>query len=388
MLIDRRLIKHFDWGLLTSMFLVPLFGLIVLYSAGYDPEVKRKFLTWLPISLNVTVVIKQIVFLGMGFAALLLSASLPPNALSRLSYVMYVICVLLLIVIAIPNVGTKVNGSVRWLTIAGFNLQPAEPMKFALILTLSRYLSKKPPEKSGYTLTQLIIPFLLIAIPTGLVIRQPDLGSGMVVAGIGALMVLFMGVKPKPILILFVVMIATIYPFWETLWNKLHDYQQKRIITLINPESDPLGSGYHIIQSKIAVGSGGFLGKGFMKGTQSQLEFLPEHTTDFIFSVLAEEWGFMGAVLVIMLYMLLLYRMLKVVGKGKDLFQTLLVFGVCTQIFLHTVINIGMVVGLFPVVGIPLPLFSYGGSSVISTMFAIGIVMGVSMRRFVFSARG
>jgi rod shape determining protein RodA len=384
MLIDRRLVAHFDWGLLIATLLIPCLGVIVLYSAGFDPDSRTRLFSWLPEYLNSTVVIKQVVFLGAGLIVMLVAMSLPPSFLARLSVAMYIFCVMLLVAVLLA--GVVVNGSRRWLSFGGFNLQPAEPMKFALILFLARYLSRKPPDRSGYGLVQLIAPVLIMLLPMALIMKQPDLGTAMVVGGIGTIMILFMGVRPKPILILLVSLAVLIVPFWKVAWNKLHDYQQKRIITLINPETDPLGSGYHIIQSKIAVGSGGLLGKGYMKGTQSQLEFLPEHTTDFIFSVLSEEWGFIGSALVIVAYMILIYRLLRVVARGKDLFQSLVVVGVCAQIFLHSTINIGMVVGLFPVVGIPLPLFSYGGSSVISTMFGIGIVMGVSIRRFVFSS--
>ena len=378
MLIDRRLIAHFDWSLLWSALLIPCMGLVVLSSAGYDPDLKKLMISWLPEYLNIPVMIKQVAFLGVGLLVMIFAASLSTNWLNRSAYLMYFLCILLLI--AVLLFGTVVNGSRRWLSFPGLNLQPAEPMKFALILVLARYLSRTPPAPGGYTLKQLFIPAMIVGVPMLLIMKQPDLGTAMVLSAIATVMVLFMGVKPKPVLLLLAVLACAVYPAWHS----LHDYQQKRILTLIDPEADPLGSGYHIIQSKIAVGSGGMFGKGYRQGTQTQLEFLPEHTTDFIFSVLAEEWGFLGAILVICAYFMLVYKMLKVVIKSKDLFSMLLVMGVTSQILVHTIINIGMVLGLFPVVGIPLPLFSYGGSSVLSTMFALGIVLGVSMRRFAF----
>ncbi len=378
MLIDRRLIAHFDWSLLWSALLIPCLGLTVLASAGFDPDAKKMMINWLPEYMHVPAMIKQLIFLAFGLVVMLLGISLPANWLNRYSYLLYFLCILSLI--AVLLFGTVVNGSRRWLAMPGFNLQPAESIKFALILALSRYMSAKPPQSGGYSLKQLFMPSLIIGLPMLLIMKQPDLGSAMVLGAVGGAMVLFMGVRPKPVILLVLVLIASAYPAW----NALHDYQQKRILTLINPESDPLGSGYHIIQSKIAVGSGGMFGKGFRQGTQTQLEFLPEHTTDFIFSVLAEEWGFIGAIVVICAYFILIYKMLRVVVKSKDLFSMLLVLGVTSQILFHTIINIGMVVGLFPVVGIPLPLFSYGGSSVLSTMFSLGIVLGVSMRRFAF----
>jgi rod shape determining protein RodA len=379
MLIDRRLFAHFDWSLLWSALLIPCLGLVVLSSAGFDPDAKISASSWIPQYLNIPVMIKQLVFLACGLGVMIFAISLSTPWLARNAYLIYFLCCAALIGVLL--FGTVVNGSRRWLSLPGFNLQPAEPMKFALILVLSRFLSRKPPAPGGYSLKQLFIPAMIIGIPMALIMKQPDLGSAMVLGAIGSTMIIFMGVRPKPVILLLLVVACAVYPAWQS----LHDYQQKRILTLINPEADPLGSGYHIIQSKIAVGSGGMFGKGYRQGTQTQLEFLPEHTTDFIFSVLAEEWGFMGSVVIICAYFALIYKMLRVVSRSKDLFGMLLCLGVTSQVLFHTIINIGMVLGLFPVVGIPLPLFSYGGSSVLSTMFALGIVLGVSMRRFAFA---
>ena len=252
-----------------------------------------------------------------------------------------------------------------------------------VILILARYLSKRPPPPGGYGFRQLIVPLLIIGLPMGLIIRQPDLGTALVVGGVGMMMLLFVGIRPKVLLIAASVVMLAAYPVWHV----LHPYQQRRVIALIDPDADPLGSGYHIIQSKIAVGSGSLFGKGYLQGTQTQLEFLPEHTTDFVFSVLAEEWGFVGCFVVICLYLVFLNRLLRVVQRSRDAFTALLTFGVVSKIFFHAAVNIGMVVGLLPVVGIPLPLFSYGGSSMIATMFSVGLVLGVSMRRLLFAVR-
>jgi rod shape determining protein RodA len=378
--IDRRLIAHFDWPLLGLTLIIPCLGLVVLYSAGYDPDSMSRFNGWVPEFTQSPASAKQTIFLGIGFIAMLIGMSLSTNLLSKVSYVVYWICVILLLAVLVK--GTVVNGSRRWLSFGGFNLQPAEPMKLGLILAMARYLSRNPPKRGGYGFLQLIMPALIVGLPVALIIDQPDLGSAMSVAGIGGIMIFFMGIQPRTLAIMISTALSGIYPAWLC----LYPYQQRRVLTLFNPDADPLGSGYHIIQSKIAVGSGAFLGKGYFKGTQSQFEFLPEHTTDFVFSVLAEEWGFVGTIVVLLFYFLLLYRMLKVVQKSKDLFSSLIAFGIVSLLFFHTAINIGMVVGIFPVVGIPLPLFSYGGSSVLSSMFGIGIVMGVSMRRLLFSA--
>jgi rod shape determining protein RodA len=210
--------------------------------------------------------------------------------------------------------------------------------------------------------------------------KQPDLGTALSLAIVGCGQLLFVGIRPRTLLASVVFLSALAVPSWYM----LHDYQQRRVLVLLDPESDPQGSGYHITQSKIAVGSGEFLGKGYREGTQTQLEFLPEHTTDFVFSVLAEEWGFVGCFFLLSVFLGLLAVMLRIAHRSRDLFACMVTIGVATQLFAHIFINIGMVIGLMPVVGIPLPLVSYGGSSMLSLMFGIGIVQGVSMRRMMF----
>jgi rod shape determining protein RodA len=214
----------------------------------------------------------------------------------------------------------------------------------------------------------------------GLIMKQPDLGTALSLGIVGVGQILFVGVRPKTLITTILLVAVCAYPAW----HMLHDYQQRRVLVLLDPEADPQGSGYHITQSKIAVGSGEFLGKGYRQGTQTQLEFLPEHTTDFVFSVLAEEWGFVGCVLMLSLFYGLISVMLRIAQRSRDLFACLVTIGVTIQFFAHVFINIGMVIGLMPVVGIPLPLVSYGGSSMLSLMFGLGIVQGVSMRRMMF----
>ncbi|NLF24083.1 MAG: rod shape-determining protein RodA, partial [Deltaproteobacteria bacterium] len=240
-----------------------------------------------------------------------------------------------------------------------------------------------PPPLGGYGFRDLVVPFLLCVLPMGLIMRQHDLGTALSVGAVGFGMILFMGIRLKALVIMAVFVVVTALP----IWGVLKPYQQRRVLALFNPEADPLGSGYHIIQSKIAVGSGGLFGKGYLAGTQSQLEFLPEHTTDFVFSVLAEEWGFVGAMVLLLVYFCFLYRMLRSVEKSKDLFSGLVVFGVALLLFFHMVVNIGMVIGILPVVGIPLLLVSYGGSSVVTTMFMVGLVLGLNMRRLSFGSK-
>jgi len=376
--IDRRLLRHFDWGLLLAALAVPAFGLIVLFSAGFNPDASTEggILSLVDQSKPFT---RQLLFFCVGLVVMVVAAGIPTQTLQRYSYVLYGIGVLLLIAVALG--GTVVNGSRRWLPLpAGFNLQPAELMKLGIILCISKHISRYPPRNGPYTLKQLFLPSILILIPMALIMRQPDLGSALAVGMVGAIMILFAGIRLRIILISLALATAVA----PLAWGKLHGYQQRRIMTLINPEADPRGSGYHITQSIIAVGSGEFSGKGFMKGTQVQLEFLPEHHTDFIFSVLAEEWGFMGGMILLGLYLFLIYRLLRVCSRSKDLFSSFVVLGIAIFFGVHAFINIGMVIGILPVVGIPLPLFSYGGSAVLTIMFSLGLALGISMRRTAF----
>lgn len=382
MLIDRRTIAQFDWGLLAAAMVICLVGLVNLYSAGYDTDTTYRLFPWLPIEMHSHAFGRQLFFLALGLIVMVITLAVPSQSLQRYAYVFYGVCIVLLVAVLV--VGVEVNGSRRWLSLSGFNLQPAEPMKLGLILALGRYLARNPPPLGGYSLRQLMVPALIVALPMGLIVDQPDLGSALSVGIVGGAMILFMGVRPRILLCGLLLILALAYPAW----HGLRPYQQQRVLTLLNPDADPRGSGYHIIQSKIAVGSGGLSGKGYLQGTQTQLEFLPEHTTDFIFSVIAEEWGFFGASFVLLLYIYLMYRLLRVVARSKDLYGGIITVGVTAVLFFHTIINIGMVIGLLPVVGLPLPLLSHGGSAMISAMVGLGIALGVSMRRYLFSPRG
>jgi rod shape determining protein RodA len=374
--VDRRLLAHFDWALALFTLLIPLCGLVVLYSAGYDADNSVDLFGLMQVSFPSTACLKQLSYLLAGLVVMTIGLSIPTRTLHRYSFALYAAALLLLV--AVAGFGVVVNGSRRWLNLGGFNLQPSEFMKLGLIVTMARVLAKRPPKDgAAYRLPELILPAAVIALPMILIARQPDLGTALSLAVVGVAQILFMGVRPRSLLTVVVAVLILAYPAWEM----LHDYQQRRILVLLDPESDPKGSGYHITQSKIAVGSGELFGKGYRQGTQTQLEFLPEHTTDFVFSVLAEEWGFVGSVVLISLFFGLFVSMLRIAARTRDLFACLVAFGITAQIFAHVVINIGMVIGLMPVVGIPLPLVSYGGSSMLSLLFGIGIVQGVSMRR-------
>jgi rod shape determining protein RodA len=294
----------------------------------------------------------------------LFGLSLSPKLLFRIAPFFYIIGVILLV--GVLQFGEVANGARRWLDIGGVRIQPAEFMKFSLVLYLARVLNKLGIKEGGYTLKELLYPATILAIPFFLIVVQPDLGTALALGGIGVGMLLFAGIRLKLFLLLLILpnvifIPIQLDPYKPLAFSLLKPYQQRRVAALLDPSSDIQGSGWHIHQSKIAVGSGQITGKGFMQGSQTQLLFLPEHTTDFIFSVLAEEWGFIGCTLVLLLYVAL-------IGYG-------------TQIFIHVLVNVGMVIGLLPVVGIPLPLFSYGGTSVVSVLFGIGLVLGVAMRR-------
>jgi rod shape determining protein RodA len=375
--VSRKYFQYTDWVLVAVGLLIPLLGLVVLYSAGYDPDSKGLSFSWLPWTIRSAAFVKQAIFLAIGIVVMLIALLVPTAVYEKFGYSLYGVTVAVLGGVLL--FGTVVNGARRWFSLGLVNFQPGELAKIAVIFCLAKYISKYPPGPRGYTLTQLVIPAGIIVVPMLLIMKQPDLGTALVVGAIGVGMLLSMGITRKAILSIVIPALLAIYPAWHV----LHDYQKRRILVLVDPDSDPLGSGYHITQSKIAVGSGAFWGKGYLQGTQSQLEFLPEHTTDFIFSVVGEEWGFVGALIVLGLFLFLIYRVLRVVSRTRDLFSALVGFGVATMFCFHSVVNIGMVLGIFPVVGIPLPLFSYGGSAVLINLACLGVVLGIHMRRFV-----
>ena len=380
--LGRRALSHVDWALMGVTTLLLSCGLVVLYSAGHDPDSSVNLFGFATVDFPSAACLKQLVYIVAGLAAVLVGMSIPTQFFFHYAFLLYALSVVMLLGVA--GFGVVVNGSRRWLDLGFANLQPAEFAKLGLLVTMARRLSRNPPRDGrAYQLTELVVPLLIIALPMGLIMQQPDLGTALSLGLVGVSQILFVGVRPRALLTIVVALSALAYPAW----NMLHEYQQRRILVLLNPESDPQGSGYHITQSKIAVGSGELFGKGYREGTQSQLEFLPEHTTDFVFSVLAEEWGFVGSVALIGLFFVLVASMLRITARSRDAFSALVAFGITSQFFAHIVINIGMVIGLMPVVGIPLPLISYGGSAMLSLMFGIGVLQGISMRRLMFRDR-
>ena len=365
-MFDRRLVTSFDWILLLTVIALAGIGIMNLYSATAN---------WHETSSPIY--IKQIIWLCGGVFIALLLCIFDYRHLHYFAIHIYVISVVLLAVVEV--MGQTNMGATRWISLGFFNLQPSEVIKVAIILLLARLLGKTA-NPSGFGLFELWKPGLWVLIPVVLILKQPDLGTASMVVFIAGSMLLFAGLKRGTIIALGIMGVLVAIGGWFG----LHDYQRARIMTFLNPEADPLGRGYHIIQSKIAVGSGGLFGKGFAQGTQSQLSFLPERHTDFAFSVFAEEWGFTGCVVLLCLYLFLVIWGIYIARRASDRFGLFLAIGVTAMIFWHIVVNLGMVIGLLPVVGVPLPLFSYGGTSMVTTMIGVGLLMNVSMRRFMF----
>jgi rod shape determining protein RodA len=364
--IDRRLVAHFDWPLLVCMLLIITAGLLTVLSATHTHD-----------RLISGLLIRQVMWAGIGLVGMLAALSFDYHWLERYGYFIYGGALFLLVVTGL--VGASGGGARRWLSIGPVSLQTSEFAKLALVIGLARSLHRQVGDRT-LSLRSLIIPILLVLPPAALILKQPDLGTVVVLAFTAGTLLLLAGLRLR----LVVIVLAVLLPVVPRIWHHLKPYQQRRILTFADPQADPLGAGYHIIQSKIAIGSGELQGKGFLKGTQNRLNFLPEQHTDFIFSVFAEEWGFIGGCLLICLYVALLLRCFMVATRARDTFGLLLAFGCTAAIFGQVLVNMGMATGSLPVVGITLPFFSYGGSSLLACMVAVGMLMNISMRRFTF----
>ncbi|MFC1798766.1 rod shape-determining protein RodA [Thermodesulfobacteriota bacterium] len=364
-MFDRRLVQHFDWGLLGLTLLLGVVGLMTLYSAvtaGMSDPQKALYL-------------KQLVWFGFGVIVMVISFLFDYKLLDRWAMVFYLAGIALLV--GVLFFGKYVGGSKRWLVLGPISIQPSELIKLSVIVALAKYYAKLASTK-GFNLSELVYPVVLTAIPFGLIVQQPDLGTAMLVLLIVGSMTFFVKIEKRSLVYIVGTGIITV----PLVWFFLKGYQKQRILTFLDPDRDPLGAGYHIIQSKIAIGSGMFSGKGFLKGTQNALAFLPEQHTDFIFSVLAEEWGFIGSITLLLLFLMLILWGLNIAQGCRDPFGTILSVGITAMFFWQISVNIGMVMGLMPVVGVPLPLISYGGSSIVTMMISIGLLLNVSMRRF------
>lgn len=366
-MLDRRLIQNFDWVLLLLLLLEAGISILNLYSATYPIRDMG----------GAEIFLKQIYWFLIGFAVFLLATTFNYYVLERLAYPAYFFTVGLLILVLFA--GRVTSGSQRWLSLGPISFQPSELAKIAVVLVLAKFFSERGEFKE-YRLRDLWQPFILTAIPCFLILKEPDLGTSLFLALISFSMILIAKVNWKSLVILAGAS-GLVAPL---IWFGLKEYQQKRVLSFLRPDMDPLGAGYHINQSKIAIGSGQIWGKGYLQGTQTRLHFLPEQHTDFAFSVLAEEWGLIGSVVLLMIYLFMILWGLNIAKNSKDRFGSMIAVGIVSIVFWQVAINVGMVTGLLPVVGIPLLLFSYGGSSLITTMAAMGILMNISMRRFMF----
>lgn len=348
---------HLDGWLLLFLLILCGFGLFVLYSASGQ---------------DMGYVYRQAVRMALGFGLMVAMARVSPRTYARWSPALYGLTLLMLIGVLVIGVGAK--GAQRWLDLGVTRFQPSELMKLALPLTVAFYLSSRtlPPKPRD-----IVIALVLVAVPTALIMKQPDLGTSLLIAASGLFVILLSGLRWRYVF----GALAAAGALLPVLWEGMHDYQRRRVMTFLNPESDPLGSGWNIIQSKTAIGSGGIEGKGWATGTQSQLDFLPESHTDFIIAVIAEELGLVGVLALLLLYTLIIGRCLMIAATAKDCFARLIAGSVSLTFFVYVFVNMGMVSGILPVVGVPLPLVSYGGTSMVTLMLGFGLMMSVYSHR-------
>lgn len=348
-----------DLPLLVGLGLLALVGLVVVYSAGGE---------------DTGLVLRQAVRIGLGLTLMIILAQIPPNLLRLWTPWLFLGTLVLLAAVLVA--GELGQGAQRWLNLGFLRFQPSELMKLVMPMAVAWYLYQRPLPPRWW---QLILLVIAIAIPVLMIALQPDLGTALLVACAGLFALFLAGLRWRYMLGgLIAAAVAT-----PILWTHLHEYQRQRVITFLNPESDPLGAGYHIIQSKIAIGSGGVFGKGWTQGTQSQLEFLPERSTDFVFAVLGEEFGLVGVAGLMLLYLFIFWRAMVLSMRAQDTFGRLLAGSITLTFFVYVFVNIGMVTGLLPVVGVPLPMISYGGTAMVTLLAGFGILMSIdSHRRF------
>ncbi len=353
-------LKDVNWLLIALIAAIASIGFAMLYSVAggtFEPRASR-----------------QMIIFGVGIAILMMVALIDLRVWMRLAYPAYAASLLLLVVVEL--FGKMGMGAERWIDLYVFQLQPSELMKITLILAMARYLHSLTLDEVSRPLT-LIAPLALIGLPVILVLMQPNLGTATILGAVGASLLFVAGLSWKWILPALGAVAAAIPVGWQF----LHDYQKQRIFTFLDPDRDPLGAGYNILQSKIAIGSGGVFGKGYMLGSQSQLNFLPEKHTDFIFTTLGEEFGLVGAVTLLLLYLCVLTIGMAIAYSSRSHFGRLLAFGVCVNFVLYILINVSMVMGVIPVVGIPLPLVSYGGTAMLTVLFGFGLLMCAHLHR-------
>jgi len=353
---------HLDWPLFGLLLIVIAFGMLVLYSASNE---------------NMSMIFRQSLRLVLALSVMILFAMIPPHKYKI--WTPWVFGFGLSLLLAVMVMGKIGKGAQRWLDLGLFRFQPSEIMKLAVPLMVAWYLDRKP---APIDMKTLFVSLIIMGVPALLIAKQPDLGTAIMVVFAGLTAIFLAGIGLRVILMV-VVMAGLMAP---VLWHVMHDYQKQRVLTLLDPEQDPLGAGYHIIQSKIAIGSGGTFGKGWLTGSQSHLNFLPEHATDFIFAVSGEEFGLVGSSFLIILLLFISLRSLYIAAQAQTSFTRLLAASLGMSFFLSVFVNIGMVMGILPVVGIPLPLVSYGGTALVTFMASFGIVMSISTHRILFNS--
>jgi rod shape determining protein RodA len=355
--VAQRLVEGIDATLLMIILSLSMLGFAALFSASYDTPGR---------------VLNQFVSLCIALTAMWLTAQIAPQTLMRLAVPAYLVGVILLVLVAL--FGDVVNGARRWLNVGITRFQPSEMLKLAVPLMLAWYFHRR---EATLRLRDFALAGLLLGVPVGLILRQPDLGTASLVGAAGFYVIFFAGISWRVLGGLAALFVVALFP----LWGMLHDYQRRRVLTLLDPTSDPLGAGYHIIQSTIAVGSGGLSGKGWLNGTQAHLEFIPERHTDFIFAVYSEEFGLIGNLVLLALYAFLIGRGLVIAANAATLFARLLAGAVTLMFFTYAFVNMGMVSGILPVVGVPLPFLSYGGTALLTLFIGAGILMSVHRHR-------
>ena len=366
--IDRRLLANFDWIIVGLVLIISLIGVATIYSAtrpiGDSPQ---------PVYY-----LKQIIWLGIGLLTLLLMVSMDYRWIQRFAYPIFVFGVFLLALVLV--LGRTGMGAQRWLSVGPISFQPSEIVKLFFIVAMARYLAEKRKLMGMRDIIKVF--FVLLLAPLLLLLAQPDLGTGIMFVFIFVSMLLVAGISKRTLAAIILVAALAVPFLGNVVWSGLKQYQKNRIVAFMKPEADPAGIGYQITQSKITIGSAGFLGKGFTQGTQGVLRFLPEKHTDFIFSIFAEEWGFLGSVVLLSFFLLVLMSGLETARRAKDRFGYFVSVGVVMMLFFYLSVNIGMTLGLAPVVGVPLPFMSYGGTSLVSNFLAIALLVNVRMRRF------
>jgi rod shape determining protein RodA len=361
----QNVIRTFNVGLIVSMLVIFTMGIFTLYSATKGLGYQGLYRT-------------QLMWFGLGLVVCTPLIFIDSQILQKMSYLIYGVCmVMLAAVLVMGNVG---GGARRWLGLGIFSLQPSEFAKIGIVFTFARYFTEDK-EGAPYTLKRLIIPGLIVAPYFGLILKQPDIGTAGILFLAAASMVLFLKIDWRSLAIVITLAAVVVPVSYRFL---LHEYQRERVQTFLDPGRDPKGSGYNALQCKIAVGSGQVFGRGFMKGTQSQLNFIPEQHTDFIFSVFSEERGFLGGLVLLGVYFAYCFFALRTVGRARDKFEMLLAFGLTSIMFWHVFINIGMVSGILPIVGVTLPFFSYGGSSLLTFMIITALLLNLGRKKYIF----